>query len=525
MAGRSRLRREWTRGIRGASSSRYRREGRCFPIASTYLETDSRSAAARRAYVTYLTTIYRATGRAEPEVDAANVLELETSLARAQMPAAGSRVSLARAEMFSLHDLHERMPGFDWTAWARPQGLDRASVIILAQPEFFTAFAKRVPEVPLRTWKAWLAARYITAISPFSIRALHEARFEFFGRVLTGQQAPRARWKQAVSLVSVHMGDAVGRLYIEKHFRPASRARIEKLVENLIEAYRQAVNQADWMAPSTRRHALAKLDRLETRIGHPERWRDYSQLEVRSDDLMGNVERAQKFDNGYQAQRLARRTESDHWIVTPQTVNATYLPWRNEIILPAAMLQPPLFDPDADDAVNYGALGAVVGHEIGHAFDQQGRRYDGSGAAFEWWTDVDDASFRQRSQLLVDQFNGYAGAFNQRVNGEITLAENIGDLAGLAVAVRAYRISLQDKAAPVIDGFTGDQRLFVRWAQIWRTLTRDEYLRQTMLTNHHAPAEHRANGAAVNLDAFHAAFGVQPGDKLFLDPKKRARIW
>ena len=240
---------------------------------------------------------------------------------------------------------------------------------------------------------------------------------------------------------------------------------------------------------------------------------------------MGNVERAQKFDNGYQAQRLARRTESDHWIVTPQTVNATYLPWRNEIILPAAMLQPPLFDPDADDAVNYGALGAVVGHEIGHAFDQQGRRYDGSGAAFEWWTDVDDASFRQRSQLLVDQFNGYAGAFNQRVNGEITLAENIGDLAGLAVAVRAYRISLQDKAAPVIDGFTGDQRLFVRWAQIWRTLTRDEYLRQTMLTNHHAPPEHRANGAAVNLDAFHAAFGVQPGDKLFLDPKKRARIW
>ena len=240
---------------------------------------------------------------------------------------------------------------------------------------------------------------------------------------------------------------------------------------------------------------------------------------------MGNVERVQNFDNAYHARRLARPTETDHWFVTPQTVNATYLPWRNEVILPAAMLQPPLFDPDADDAVNYGALGAVVGHEIGHAFDQQGRRYDGSGAAFDWWTPADDQSFLQRARLLVDQFSGYGTGTNERLNGQVTLAENLGDLAGLAVAVRAYRISLQKKDPPVIDGFTGEQRLFVRWAQLWRTLVRDEYLRQAMLTNHHAPAEHRANGAVVNLDAFHSAFAVQPGDKLFLEPKKRARIW
>jgi putative endopeptidase len=499
--------------------------GTLLPDRQYYLNPDRGSASIRNAYVAYLTTLYSVTGRAEPEADAANVLELETALAQAQAPLAGSRVSLAQAEGFSLRDLHARMPGFDWTAWARPQGLDRASVIILGQPDFFSAFAKRVEDVPLRTWKAWLAARYLTAISPFSIRVLHEARFEFFGRVLTGQVAPRARWKQAVSLVSVHMGDAVGRLYVEKHFRPASRERIEKLVGNLLEAYRDAVKQADWMTPSTRRYALGKLDRLETRIGHPERWRDYSQLDVRPNDLMGNVERVQKFDNAYQARRLALRTEPDQWIVTPQTVNATYLPWRNEIILPAAMLQPPLFDPDADDAVNYGALGAVVGHEIGHAFDQQGRRYDGSGVAFDWWTSADDEKFLQRAQMLVEQFSGYDAGFNQRVNGHVTLGENIGDLAGLAVAVRAYRISLQKKEAPLIDGFTGEQRLFVRWAQLWRTLMRDEYLRQTMLINHHAPAEHRANGAAVNLDAFYSAFSVQPGDKLFVEPKKRVRIW
>jgi len=499
--------------------------GTLLPDRQYYLDTDSVSASVRRAYVAYLTTIYRATGRAEPEADAANVLELEVALARAQTPAAGSRVSLAHAQAFNLRELHERMPGFDWTAWAKPQGLDRAAVIILGQPDFFSAFAKRVEDVPLRTWKAWLAARYITAISPFSVKALHEARFEFFGRVLTGQRAPRARWKQAVSLVSAHMGDAVGRLYAEKHFRPASRDRIERIVGNLLEAYRQAVNEADWMAPPTRGHALAKLDRLETRIGHPSRWRDYSQLDVRPHDLMGNVERVQKFDNAYHARRLARPTETDHWFVTPQTVNATYLPWRNEVILPAAMLQPPLFDPDADDAVNYGALGAVVGHEIGHAFDQQGRRYDGSGAAFDWWTPADHQSFLQRARLLVDQFSGYGTGTNERLNGQVTLAENLGDLAGLAVAVRAYRISLQKKDPPVIDGFTGEQRLFVRWAQLWRTLVRDEYLRQAMLTNHHAPAEHRANGAAVNLDAFHSAFGVQPGDKLFVEPKERVRIW
>lgn len=499
--------------------------GTMLPDRRYYLDADAGSASIRQAYVRYLTTVYRVTGRAEPETDAANVLALETALARAQAPQAGSRASLAQAEAFTLSGLQVRMPGFDWMAWAKPQGVDRASSILLGQPAFFSTFAERVQDVPLRTWKAWLVARYITAISPYSVRALYEARFEFFGRVLTGQVAPRVRWKQAVSLVSFHMGDAVGRLYAEKHFPAASRGRIERIVANLLEAYRQAVNEADWMAPSTRRHALGKLARMETRIGHPTRWRSYGELDVREGDLMGNVERAQKFENAYQARRLAQQTEPEHWFVTPQTVNATYLPWRNEVILPAAILQPPLFDPDAEEAVNYGALGAVVGHEIGHAFDQQGRRYDGSGAAVDWWTPADDQSFLQRAQLLVDQFSGYSTGTNERLNGQVTLAENIGDLAGLAVAVRAYRISLQKKDPPVIDGFTGDQRLFVRWAQLWRTLVRDEYLRQTLLTNHHSPAEHRANGAAVNLDAFHSAFGVQPGDRLFLEPKKRARIW
>lgn len=499
--------------------------GTLLPDRKYYLDTDAHTTSIRQAYVHYLTTLFRLTGRSEPETDATNVLELETALARAQAPQAGSRVSLAQAEAFTLRELHARMPGFDWTAWAKPQGIDRASAIVLGQPAFFTVFAERVQGVPLRTWKAWLAARYITAVSPYTIRGLHEARFEFFGRVLTGQVAPRARWKQAVSLVSIHMGDALGRLYAEKHFPAASRGRIEKLVENLLEAYRQAVTEAEWMVPATRRYALAKLARLETRIGHPSRWRDYSQLDIQANDLMGNVERAQRFENGYQALRLAQKTEPEHWLVTPQTVNATYLPWRNEIILPAAILQPPLFDPDAEDAVNYGALGAVVGHEIGHAFDQQGRRFDGADAASDWWTSADAEEFLRRARMLVEQFNGYQAGPSERVNGNVTLGENIGDLGGLAVAVRAYRISLQKQQAPVIDGFTGEQRLFLRWAQLWRTQIREEYLRQTVLINHHAPAQHRANGAAINVDAFHSAFNVQPGDKLYLDPKKRVRIW
>jgi predicted metalloendopeptidase len=300
---------------------------------------------------------------------------------------------------------------------------------------------------------------------------------------------------------------------------------VEQLVEMIMRGFREALDEADWMTPEARRAARDKLSRMSASVGYPARWRDYSRLRIAPDDLLGNAQRAFEFDNAYNMRMLRRRTMPDRWAMPPQTVNAYYVPARNGIVLPAAVLQPPLFDAEADDAVNYGGIGAIIGHEISHAFDQRGRRFDAYGQAADWWTERDEQQFQQRARALVEQFNAYSPIPGRFVNGELTLGENIGDLAGLAVAVRAYRLSLQGKPSPVIDGLSGEQRLFIRWAQIWRSKTRDAYLPQTLFLDQHAPPEYRAHGAVVNLDAFHTAFNVQPGDKLYRDPKKRVRIW
>ena len=499
--------------------------GTLLPDRDYYFETDPQSVATRTAYVDYLTTIFTLTGRANPAGEARDVMALETALARAQQPQAESRVTLGDDAAFTLNQLSKQMPGFDWKAWARPQGIERAESIVLGQPEFFKTFSQLTQTTPLATWRAWLAARYITAAAPFGPHSISMARYDFFGRILTGQEAPRTRWKQAVSVVNFYMGDALGRLYVEKHFPDAARKRMRAIVANMLEAYRQAVREADWMTPRTRERALEKLGAVQTRIGYPDRWRNFSRIDMRADDLLGNWRRAQQFDNEYKAMRLARRREPEQWLITPQTVNANYLPWRNEMLLPAAILQPPLFDAEAEDAVNYGGIGAIVGHEIGHAFDQRGRQFDGLGVARDWWTRDDEVAFEKRARGLVEQYSGYMALPGERVNGVATIAENIGDVGGLAVAVRAYQISLNGKASPTIDGFTGEQRLFLRWAQLWRTLTRHEYLRQMNMINHHAPPQFRANGAVVNVNAFYEAFGVKPGDKLYLRPEKRVRIW
>jgi putative endopeptidase len=312
---------------------------------------------------------------------------------------------------------------------------------------------------------------------------------------------------------------------VKKHLPDTSRIRVEKMVDMIVRAFREAVDEAEWMTPEARRTARDKLGRMSASIGYPARWRDYSRLRIAPDDLLGNAQRAFEFDNAYNMRMLRRRTVADRWAMPPQTVNAYYVPARNGIVLPAAVLQPPLFDPEADDAVNYGGIGAIIGHEMSHAFDQRGRRFDAYGQAADWWTARDEQQFQQRARLLVEQFNAYSPLPGRFVNGELTLGENIGDLAGLAVAVRAYRLSLQGKPSPVIDGLSGEQRLFVRWAQIWRSKTRETYLPKTLFLDQHAPPEYRAHGAVVNLDAFHTAFDVQPGDKLYRDPKKRVRIW
>ena len=498
--------------------------GTLLPERDYYFKSDEATRAIREKYLAYLTHIFTLAGWTSDAANVRAVLDLETTLARAQQPHAESRIRPPRKPM-NLRDAEREMPGFVWTEWAKPQGLDHATTIVFEQPEFFRAFAATVTVVPLETWKSWLAARYITASSIYVSRAFADARFEFFGRVLSGQEAPRERWKRGVSLVNGYLGDAMGQMYVREHFPESSRQRVRAMVRTIVDAFRDAVREAAWMTPDARREALAKLDFLQAGVGYPDRWRSYEGLHMRADDLLGNVQRAQKFENDYRIMRLRRRFEPRQWLMPPQTVNAYYTPSRNEIILPAAMLQPPLFDPAADDAVNYGGIGAIIGHEIGHAFDQRGRRFDAFGRVRDWWTAGDEEQFQHRARRLVAQFNAYEPLPGQFVNGELTLGENIGDLGGLAVAVRAYRLSLRRKPAPTIDGFSGEQRLFLRWAQIWREKIREEYLRQTLFLNQHAPPKYRAHGAVVNIDAFQDAFGLKPGDKLYREPAQRVKIW
>ena len=497
--------------------------GTLLPGREYYLDEDAVSRSTREAYVRYLSTIFRLAGRSRPDADAAAVLALETTLARHQVPVAQAS-SLIGAETFTLKELQKAITGFDWMAWARPQGMEMAAKIVLTHPAFFRAFAAEVSTASLETWKALLAARYITAASVYISQGFADARFEFFGRVLTGQQLPRERWKRGVSLVNGFLGDAAGRLYVEKHFSDSSRERVRRMVRHIVAAFRDAVDEAEWMTPEARGEARRKLENIRARVGYPDRWREYTGLRITADDLLGNVERGQQFENRFRMNRL-RRPSRGFWTVTPQTVNAFYLPALNEITLPAAILQPPLFDPDAEDAVNYGAIGALIGHEIGHAFDLRGRQFNAYGRMLDWWTPRDVQQFAARAQLLVDQFSAFPPLGGRRVDGQMTLSENVGDLGGLAVAVRAYQRSLEGREAPVIDGFSGEQRLLLGWAQMWRAHLRDDFLRQTLLLSQHAPPQYRAHGAVMNLEAFYRAFDVRPGDRLYLDPKKRVRIW
>lgn len=496
--------------------------GTLLPDRDYYVKDDPRFLEIRRQYETYLATIFTLADRSDARPSARAVLTLEIELARAQSTEAAGRDAPNR---FSLAQLRKQMPGFDWQAWAKPQGIDRAPTIVLAQPSFFERFAALQETTPLETWKAWLAARYVTACAPFLSKAFADARFEFFGRVLSGQELPRTRWKRAVSLVSGYLGDALGRLYVERRFPSRAKALAEKLVANMIEAQRRAIRAVGWMSPATKREALDKLSRLTVRVGHPDQWRRYDGLVIKADDLLGNIQRAKQFENEVRMARLAQPAAHEEWPITPQTVNASYNPASNEIVLPAAILQPPLFDVDAEDAVNYGAIGAVIGHEIGHGFDPRGRRFDGRGAPRDWWQARDEQAFQKRARALVEQFGAMSPLDGLRVDGRLTLGENIGDLGGLEIAYQAYSISLAGRPAPVLDGFTGAQRFFMSWARTWRSKARDEYLRQWLLSIPHAPPKCRANGAVSNVAGFYEAFGVKPGDRLYREPDKRVTIW
>jgi putative endopeptidase len=499
--------------------------GTLLPDRDYYVKDDERFIRIRAQYLDYLSSIFTLALRKSAATDARAVLAFEASIARLQWTPEQARDPASTAKKFSLAALEREMPGFDWSRWAHPQGIGRTGSVILAQPSFFKSFAALIETTPIETGKLWLLSRLLTAGAPYLTSALSDARFEFFGRVLSGQELPRTHWKRGVGLVNGFLGDAAGRLYVEQHFPASSKVRVEKLVATIVAAFRQALTEAGWMSERAKRSALAKLSTLSTRVGYPDRWRDYHGLVIKPDDLFGNVQRARQFDGDYHLRRLSQPNGQREWLMTPQTVNAYYNPVLNEIVVPAAMLQPPLFNADADDAANYGAIGAIVGHEIGHGFDDRGRRLDGKGVAGNWWTAADEQSFAAIAQALVEQFNEYTPIEGARVNGVVTLRENVGDLSGLAIAWRAYTMSLAGRRSPIIDGFTGEQRFFLSWAQAWKGHIRDEYLRQTLLSMPHAPPEYRANGPASNMAAFHEAFATTPGDGMYREPRNRVRIW
>ncbi len=468
----------------------------------------------------------------DPDDLAARVVALETRLAAHHWDVVKDRDAELTYNALTLDELAQRAPGFDWRAWAVALGAPAGALdrMVVREPSFAEGFAALWGEVPLADWQAWATYHVVSSRAPYLTDELVEANFDFYGRTLSGAPQVRERWKRGVSLVQGSLGEAVGKVYVERHFPPSHKERMDTLVAHLVEAYRDSITSLAWMGEETRRRALDKLEKFTPKIGYPVRWRDYSALDVRADDLVGNVRRSHAFELDRELGKIGRPIDRDEWFMTPQTVNAYYNPGMNEIVFPAAILQPPFFDADADDAVNYGGIGAVIGHEIGHGFDDQGSKYDGDGRLVDWWSAQDRAEFERRTTSLVDQYAQYSPRQlddGHKVNGELTIGENIGDLGGLAIAIRAYEIALGRPLdeAPVIDGLTGLQRLFVGWAHSWRTKGRDEEVLRRLATDPHAPDEFRCNGVVRNIDEFYTAWDVRPTDALWLDPDARVRIW
>lgn len=461
---------------------------------------------------------------------AARIVALETALAAAHWDVVKRRDAELSYNLRTFAGLPEEAPGFDWPGWVGALGVpaDVATELVVRQPDYLTAFAALWESAELSDWQDWARWRLIHGRAGILTDALVAEDFEFYGRRLSGTEQIRDRWKRGVSLVESMMGDAVGRLYVARHFPPDAKARIDALVKNLREAYRVSITGLDWMTPETRQRALAKLDKFTAKVGYPATWRDYSALITDRADLYGNFLRGYAVNYDRELAKLGREVDRDEWFMTPQTVNAYYNPGMNEIVFPAAILQPPFFDPDADDAANYGGIGAVIGHEIGHGFDDQGAKYDGDGNLIDWWTDADRREFGTRTAALIAQYEAYvprALDAGRHINGAFTVGENIGDLGGLSIALLAYQLSLDGAEAPVIDGLTGVQRVFYGWAQVWRTKSRDAEAIRRLAVDPHSPPEFRCNGVIRNIDAFYEAFGVTPDDALYLEPAQRVRIW
>lgn len=479
---------------------------------------------AREKYVWYVEQLYELADRSDGREAARSVMDLETRIAEHHWTPVQNRDRDATYNKYSVSNLDVLAPGFPWKTWVETAGLGVDSVIV-RQPTYLTAAAEAFSEIPVEDWKTYFRHRLLSSSAAYLSTPFVDAQFEMYGRTLSGSEENRPRWKRAVSVTESALGEVLGRLYVERHFRPESKDRMDELVENLRTAFDESIRELDWMTDATKAQALEKLRKFTPKIGYPDVWKDYSSLVVDADDAFGNMRRSYDVEYRRGLEKLGKPVDRHEWFMTPQTVNAYYSPSMNEVVFPAAILQPPFFNPEADDAVNYGAIGGVIGHEFSHGFDDQGRKSDGDGNLRDWWTEEDAQEFQARAAGLVEQFNGYSPIDGMNVNGELTLGENIGDLAGLTVAYRAYRLSLDGEEPPVIDGLTGDQRFFMGWAQVWRRLYREENLKQRLVTDPHSPSQYRTNGIVSHLPAFYEAFDVQEGDGMYLPPENRVKIW
>ena len=476
-------------------------------------------------YEEYVAATLARIGWPDAAVRAKDIVALETAIAQVSWSRVERRDEEKSYHPYTVQALAESAPGFPWRVFLDAADLGQVQRVIVSEDTAFPKIAALYAQTPIEVLQAWTAFTLADHASPYLDKSFDQAQFAFHSTVLSGVPEQRARWKRAVALINENMGEALGRLYVQAYFPPESKAKMTALIADLRTALGLRLQRLDWMSDQTKQKALDKLAKLTVKVGYPNKWRDYSKLVLTPDDLYGNVERAEAADWAFHVERLNKPVDRDEWGMTPQTVNAYYDATKNEIVFPAAILQPPFFDPSADAAVNYGAIGQVIGHEMTHGFDDQGRKSDGDGVLRDWWTAEDAKRFTERSDRLADQYSAFEPYPGVHINGKLTLGENIADLGGLLIALDAYHASLKGHAAPMIDGLSGDQRFFLGWAQIWAEKIRGDAERRQLASDPHSPNDFRVNGVGHNIDAWYAAFGVIPTDKFYLAPDQRVRIW
>lgn len=501
--------------------------GLSLPDRDYYLkQDDAKFKSIRDAYVAHVEKMLTMAGINNAQQAAAAILAFETEIAKIQWSNVENRNPVKTYNKVEITNLGDLLSGFDWNQYFANMGTGgKTDAVIVRQPSYLTGLSKLIQDTPVETWQAYFNWRVLNAYAPYLSKRFVDQDFAFSNGTLRGIPQNQPRWKRGVSRVEESLSEALGQLYVAKHFPAENKARMQVLVNNLLIAYKQSIETLPWMGEATKKEALTKLSKFTPKIGYPDKWRDYSKLTIVKGDLIGNIKAGRAFAYQRQVDKLGKPVDRSEWGMSPQTVNAYYNSRQNEIVFPAAILMPPFFNPEADDAVNYGGIGAVIGHEIGHGFDDSGSQSDGDGNLRDWWTAEDKANFGKVTDALVAQYGNYSPLEGHKVNGKLTLGENIGDNAGLSIAYKAYQLSLKGKKPPVIDGYTGNQRVFMGWAQVWRGKARDKETIRLLATDSHAPGMFRANGPLTNMPEFYQAFDVKEGDKMYVAPDKRIRVW